>query len=138
MSPRVAGAIAGLAPAGVTLGWYVGSGGPGAPGLLAIVVVGVSAGWIVGPRIRGRLGADLLAGFSYFLVAYLLQTGLDPLILILDPARLASESSLLEQILGLWLVRIVYLPVWAVLLSPAALAWVLVARALHGRRRRAA
>lgn len=139
MSSRAIGAIGGLAPAAVILGWYLGTGGPPMIGLLPIVVAAVAAGWIGGPRVRGSRAADTVATANYFVVAYLLHAAADAVLVVSEEAREGSASdpsSVAQRVAVLWLVRLAYLPVWALFLSPAALAWIVAVRALRSVKRR--
>ena len=134
MSPRTIGAIAALAPAVVIFGWYVGTGGPSTPGLLGIAAAAVAAGWIVGPLAHGSASTYLVAMAGYFVVAYLFHSVTDGLVVVLESVQagqLTDPSSVLQRIAGVWLGRLVYLPVWAILLSPATLAWVIAVRLLR-------
>lgn len=136
IGPRSVGALAGLAPTTVILGWYVGTGGRIQPGLLTILAVAVVAGWLVGPRASGPFGSDLVAMFGFLVVGYMLDIAIDSVIAVSGEilARVASDPvSVLQSVGGRWLVRFAYLPVWAVYLSPVALVWLLTVRVIRGR-----
>ncbi len=133
VGPRRIGALAGVAAATVVLGWYLGTGGPVRPGLVAIVAAAVAAGWIVGPRATGPIRADLAAAFGCFVVAYALEAIANSVVVISQDPALWSPAEAIRELTPLWVARIAYLPVWAVLLSPAVLAWLLAVRALRGR-----
>lgn len=136
---RRIGALAGLAPAVMILGWYFATGGPLIPGLALIVAACVVAGWLVGPCATGPIRADVLAMFGFFVIGYLLHStagiGLTTLLgwqagAAVDPHEAFREAA------AAWLARVAYLPVFGVFLSPAALAWLLTLRTLRGRFRR--
>jgi hypothetical protein len=67
---RRIGAVAGLAPPALVVGWYLVAGGPAHPALLSFFLVGVIAGWLVGPRAKGSIPRQLVAMTWYFVVAY--------------------------------------------------------------------
>jgi hypothetical protein len=133
VAPRWMGALAGVAPAAVVLGWYLGTGGPIQPGLIAIVAAAVAAGWIVGPRATGPIRADAAAAVGYFLVAYALEAIASSVVVVWQDPALWAPAEAIRHLTPLWVARIVYSPVWAVFLSPAVLAWLLAVRALRGR-----
>ena len=131
---RAIGAISGLVPATMILGWYLGTGGTATPGLVWIVMVAVVTGWIVGPRVQGSIRTDLGAAAWYFAVSHLLQAATDALIVLFEEIQAGLASEPLEVFLSLvvfWLGRVAYLPVWALFLSPAALGWAIAAHELR-------
>jgi hypothetical protein len=136
--PRWIGAVAGLGPAVLILGYYVITGGPIQTGLITIVVAAIAAGWFIGPRVRGTLRSDLPALLGYVLAGYLVHSVINLVASIW--VRLAGIADLdapsLTNVIGVQLiVTLVYAPVWVVFLSPVALAWVLIVRVLSDRSR---
>ncbi|HEX7949152.1 MAG TPA: hypothetical protein VF494_02295 [Candidatus Limnocylindrales bacterium] len=118
------------------LGWYFGTGGPFMPGIVLILAACMAAGWLVGPRATGRLSADIVAMFGYYVVGYLLAATVASALVAAEAMQEGSAASLrraVEEVWQLWLARFVYLPVFGVLLSPAVLAWILAIRVLRGR-----
>lgn len=132
---RAIGAVAGLGPAAVILGYYLVTGGPAQPGLLAIVAAAVAAGWLTGPRVGGGSHGYVLAGIRYLLVGYLLVSVIGVAVASLGGGRgvAGDEQSVLEVIGTYGLVTTLYLPMWAIVLSPLAVLWVLTVRAIRGR-----
>lgn len=138
MGPRQIGALAGLVPAAVIVGFYVVTGGEIEAGLGVIVALAIVAGWLVGPLSSGPLRADLVAMAAYFVVGYLLNLAFSAVISIWDdvPGGLVSDpSAVIESLAGRLLVGFAYLPVWAIYLMPIALAWAMTVRVLRGRVR---
>lgn len=138
IGPRRIGAIAGLAPAAVIVGFYVATGGPISPGLGAIVAVAVLAGWLVGPLARGPIRRDLVAVAAYSVIGYLLNVALSVVISMggdVPGGPVSDPSAAIESLAGRLLVGFAYLPVWAVFLMPVALVWVMTIRVIRGRVR---
>lgn len=132
---RAIGAVASLGPAAVILGYYLVTGGPAQPGLLTILAAAVAAGWLVGPLVGGGSHGYVLAGIRYLLVGYLLESVIGVVVASLGGGRgvAGDEQSVLEVIGTYGLVTTLYLPLWAIVLSPLAMLWVLTVRALRGR-----
>jgi len=95
----------------------------------------VVAGWLVGPRATGRVGVDIVLMFGYYIVGYLIAATVDTALVTTEALREGSAGLLeaFKEGWPLWLARFAYLPVFGVLLSPAALAWILAGRTLRGR-----
>lgn len=136
IGPRRIGAIAGLTPAAVIVGYYVMTGGPITPGLGVIAAVAVVAGWLVGPLSRGPLRADLVAMAAYFVAGYLLNLAIGAVISISEDVLgglVGGPLMVIESVVRLVLPALIYLPVWAIFLMPVALVWIVTLRALRSR-----
>jgi hypothetical protein len=138
MSPcrrHVVGAGAGLAPATVIIAYYLGTNGPVLPGLLLVIASPAVAGWLIGPRLDGTRGADVRGALAFLIAAYLLHAGFGVLVTGLANGRdIAGTLASLLEALGIGaFVTALYVPFWAVVLSPLALLWVVTARILRGR-----
>lgn len=136
MGPRPIGALAGLAPAMLMIGYYVVTGGPITSGLAAIAAVAVAAGWLVGPMLRGSLREALIAMVAYFMVGYLLHLALGAVLSMwgdVPGGPMGDPGAAIGALAGRILVGLVYLPVWAFFLAPVALVWVVAVRAIRGR-----
>lgn len=135
---RWIGAFAALAPAALIVGWDLGTGGPVTPGLIAIAGACVVAGWLVGPRATGPIGVDIVAAITFFVVAYVLETTVDIALAVVEDVRSGATdvNAALREGATLLVARVAYLPVFGLLLSPAAIAWIAVVRILRGAVRR--
>lgn len=123
---RAIGAIAGIVPAVLIITWYLGAGGPAHGALVGFLMVGVVAGWIMGPRAKGSVAEHVAATIGYFLVAYALQAAVDSAVIVSEGVQVAREELpglILQRIGEIGLVRVVYLPVWAFFLSRAIASW---------------
>jgi hypothetical protein len=132
---RATGAIAGLGPAAVILGYYLLTGGPVQPGLLTIVAAATAAGWLTEPRVGHGTRQDALAAVAYLLVGYLLERVMGVAITSWrSVSGVAGDPPSVLEVIGTYgLVTILYLPLWAIVLSPLAMLWVLTVRAFRGR-----
>jgi len=138
---RRIGALAGLAPAGVILGWHIGTGGPFTPGLIEIAAACVLAGWLIGPRATGRIRDDIVATVGFFVVGYLIETSATIALSTVEDLRVGASTdpvSVIRDGAMLWLGRFAYMPVFGVFLSPAALTWILAVRFLRAHTSQAA
>jgi hypothetical protein len=133
---RTVGAIAGLAPALAIVGYYLATGGEIMAGIGVIVVVAIAAGWIVGPMATGPLRSDLVAMAAYFLVGYLLNlvVGVVTAIWREVPSSQAGDPvGIGAAVTQTLLPGLIYLPVFAVFLTPVAFLWIVIVRLLRGR-----
>ncbi|MDO8483575.1 MAG: hypothetical protein Q7S35_01375 [Candidatus Limnocylindrales bacterium] len=138
MGPRWIGALAGLAPAALIVGYYVVTGGEIEARLGVIVALAIVAGWLVGPLSSGPLRADLVAMVAYFVVGYLLSLANGAVISIWDDITgglVSDPSAVIQSLAGRLLVGFAYLPVWAVFLMPVALVWMMTVQVIRGRVR---
>lgn len=138
---RAIGAIAGVLPPLLILAWYVGTGGPphGAPALVRLVIIGVVAGWVAGPRATGSIARQVMASINYFLVAYALEAIVDFAFLTAEDilaGRGTVAGVLLQRLWDIGFVRLAYLPVWALYLSPAIASWLVAVLVLRRAVRR--
>lgn len=133
--PRAIGAIAGVGPATVIVGYFVITGGEVNPGLAVIVAVAVVAGWLVGPRANGPLQADLVAAAAYFMVAYLLNLAFGIVAAIWRNAADGPQndpSGVIVSVGQTILAALIYFPVFAIFLLPVAAVWIGIVRLLRG------
>jgi hypothetical protein len=105
------------------------------PGLATILLAAVTAGWIVGPCAGVSAATDIGAAVRYFVVAYVLQSLVGTMTLVWQDLQggQAAAPGAIGDVVGLWLARVLYLPVFALFLSPAALTWVVVVRLVRAR-----
>jgi hypothetical protein len=138
MGSRRIGALAGLAPATVMIGYYVVTGGPITPGLGAIAAVAVAAGWLVGPTTGGSPREAPVAMVAYFMIGYLLFVALVAVLAIwgdVPGGPMRDPGTAIGTLAGRILLGLVYLPVWAFSFAPVALVWVVAVWAIRGRVR---
>jgi hypothetical protein len=135
---RLVGAVAGLGPATLILGYYLGTGGPAQPGLVTFIVSPVIAGWLIGPQLDGTKRATVFGAAAYTIVAYLVHSAFGVVGTSLDDVHDVLEflPALLEGLGIRATVTVIYFPFWTVVLSPLALVWVVTARLLHVPLRR--
>ena len=139
VGPRGIGAIAGLAPALLAATLFIAFGSP-APTrefilpIVAITVIAVVAGWLVGPRARGSFRADLIALVTYAFVSALIYLPVAAVASAWTQTTTGGESNPTAPawtVAGVLLYGLLYTPFLAGFVSPFALVWVAAVRVLR-------